>query len=122
MHVQTTLRPRLLLGLGSALSLTLVPACGGGGGGGSGSSSRFVVTEVSNGFGKLLPYQISLRDSLGQPTGELIEITRIEGKWKTSQNQPADAREGVVRGLTGRGDDASHAMAELVAATLRARA
>ena len=25
-----------------------------------------------------------------------IEITRIEGKWKTSQNQPEAAREGVV--------------------------
>jgi transcriptional regulator len=47
-----------------------------------------------------------------------LEITRIEGKWKTSQNQPDSAREGVVRGLTTRGDERSVAVAGMVAATL----
>ena len=47
-----------------------------------------------------------------------IEIVRIEGKWKMSQNQPVPSREGVVRGLTARGDERSLAVAGLVAETL----
>ena len=47
-----------------------------------------------------------------------IEITRIEGKWKTSQNQPETAREGVVRGLTEQGGERSVTMAGLVRATI----
>jgi transcriptional regulator len=47
-----------------------------------------------------------------------IEITRIEGKWKASQNQPVSAREGVVRGLTAQGDEPSLAVAGLVSATI----
>jgi transcriptional regulator len=43
-----------------------------------------------------------------------IEITRIEGKWKMSQNQPEPAREGVVRGLTAQADERSLAVAGLV--------
>jgi transcriptional regulator len=43
-----------------------------------------------------------------------IPIARIEGKWKVSQNRPAEDRAGVVAGLS-RGDDAArHAMAALV--------
>jgi transcriptional regulator len=49
-----------------------------------------------------------------------IEITRIEGKWKTSQNQPETSREGVVRGLTAQRDERSLAMAGLVGATIGA--
>ena len=44
-----------------------------------------------------------------------IEIARIEGKWKVSQNRPDADRDGVVRGLTAHGDDRSIAMAQLVA-------
>jgi len=47
-----------------------------------------------------------------------IEIARIEGKWKTSQNQPEAARAGVVRGLEAQADERSLAMAELVKATI----
>jgi transcriptional regulator len=47
-----------------------------------------------------------------------IEITRIEGKWKMSQNQPEPAREGVVRGLTAQADERSLAVAGLVRGTL----
>ena len=43
-----------------------------------------------------------------------LPIARIEGKWKVSQNRPAEDRAGVVAGL-GRSDDAAaRAMAELV--------
>ncbi|MCG7392408.1 FMN-binding negative transcriptional regulator [Microvirga sp. ACRRW] len=43
-----------------------------------------------------------------------IEITRIEGKWKVSQNRPEADRQSVASGLRGSGDgDALH-MADLV--------
>jgi transcriptional regulator len=35
-----------------------------------------------------------------------IPITRIEGKWKVSQNRPAVDQAGVVAGLSGQGDEA----------------
>ena len=44
-----------------------------------------------------------------------IPISRIEGKWKVSQNRPEADRRGVVEGLRLDGDPASAAMAELVA-------
>jgi transcriptional regulator len=47
--------------------------------------------------------------------GVEMEISRIEGKWKTSQNRPEIDRAGVVRGLTAQGDEQSLAMAEMVA-------
>ncbi len=43
-----------------------------------------------------------------------IRITRLEGKWKVSQNRPAEDRAGVIAGLTRQGDANSAAMAELV--------
>ena len=44
-----------------------------------------------------------------------IEIARIDGKWKASQNRPEADRAGVVAGLTEAGDDESWVMAQLVA-------
>ena len=44
-----------------------------------------------------------------------IVITRIEGKWKVSQNRPERDRAGVVAGLREDGDEARRAMADLVA-------
>jgi transcriptional regulator len=44
-----------------------------------------------------------------------IPISRIEGKWKLSQNRPEADRRGVVEGLRLEDDPASAAMAELVA-------
>ena len=73
MRAQST--TRTLLGLGLGLACTA--SCGGGAGVG-GSSSDFVITEVSNGFGKLLPHQIAIKDENGQPTSQILEITRIE--------------------------------------------
>src|SRR3954452_460587 len=48
--------------------------------------------------------------------GVEIAITRIEGKWKVSQNRPQADRAGVIEGLRARGDEASRAMAGLVEA------
>ncbi|HEX8165713.1 MAG TPA: FMN-binding negative transcriptional regulator [Beijerinckiaceae bacterium] len=48
--------------------------------------------------------------------GLSIEIARIEGKWKVSQNRPAADREGVVEGLRAEADERADAMAELVEA------
>ncbi len=45
-------------------------------------------------------------------------ITRLVGKWKVSQNQPAQNQAGVVDGLHARGDDEAAAMAALVAARM----
>ena len=46
--------------------------------------------------------------------GVEIPITRLEGKWKVSQNRPAADREGVVAGLRSQGAS-SQLMADLVA-------
>ena len=43
-----------------------------------------------------------------------ITITRLLGKWKVSQNQPAQNQAGVMAGLRARADTPSLAMAELV--------
>jgi len=51
---------------------------------------------------------------VGAIIGIELPIARIEGKWKVSQNRPAEDRAGVVAGLS-RGDDpAQQAMADLV--------
>lgn len=39
-----------------------------------------------------------------------IPVTRLQGKWKMSQNRLQQDREGVIRGLEARGDEASIAM------------
>ncbi|WP_445501609.1 FMN-binding negative transcriptional regulator [Microvirga sp. G4-2] len=46
--------------------------------------------------------------------GVEIEITRIEGKWKVSQNRSEADRKGVVTGLRTQGDEDARRMAELV--------
>jgi transcriptional regulator len=43
-----------------------------------------------------------------------IAITRIEGKWKVSQNQPEANRAGAAEGLLTQGGDASLQMASLI--------
>lgn len=45
-----------------------------------------------------------------------IEIARIEGKWKVSQNRPAADRHGVAAGLRADGGEEGEAMAQLVEA------
>jgi transcriptional regulator len=51
---------------------------------------------------------------LGGIVGLEIPIARLVGKWKVSQNRPAQDRAGVVEGLGQRGDATSEAMARLV--------
>lgn len=46
-----------------------------------------------------------------------IRVTRLEGKWKASQNQPAANRAGVVAGLRAQGGADNAAMAALVTAS-----
>jgi transcriptional regulator len=43
-----------------------------------------------------------------------IPIARIEGKWKVSQNRPAEDRAGVVEGLSKGADPMQHTLAELL--------
>jgi transcriptional regulator len=45
-----------------------------------------------------------------------IPITRLEGKWKVSQNRSAPDRAGVVKGLQASGTAVHNTMADLVAA------
>ncbi len=47
-----------------------------------------------------------------------VAISALEGKWKTSQNQPDANRAGVVAGLRRSDTEGTSAMAALVAATL----
>jgi transcriptional regulator len=51
---------------------------------------------------------------LGGIVGFRVELTRLEGKWKMSQNQPADRRARVVEGLRARGGGDDRAVAELM--------
>jgi transcriptional regulator len=51
---------------------------------------------------------------LGVIVGIEIPVKRLVGKWKTSQNQPAANRAGVVAGLTEIGSDDARAMAKSV--------
>jgi transcriptional regulator len=46
--------------------------------------------------------------------GVEIEIARIAGKWKASQNRPAADRDGVVQGLIAEGEPMALDMAEIV--------
>ena len=51
---------------------------------------------------------------LGAIVGIEIQLTRLIGKWKTSQNRPAADRKGVVAGLRDSEDPAARAMADAV--------
>ncbi|MGB7193698.1 MAG: FMN-binding negative transcriptional regulator [Collimonas pratensis] len=53
---------------------------------------------------------------MGAIVGIEIVITRLSGKWKVSQNQPAQNQATVITGLRRQGDDESLAMAALVEA------
>jgi transcriptional regulator len=53
---------------------------------------------------------------LGAIVGVEIEITRLEGKWKMSQNRSAEDIDGVIAGLEASGDAASREVAGIVRA------
>jgi transcriptional regulator len=69
------------------------------------------------------PQPWALSDAPEEYTGRLIgglvglelTITRLSGKWKVSQNQPAVNQTGVVQGLQARGGENDLLMASLVA-------
>jgi transcriptional regulator len=46
--------------------------------------------------------------------GVEIEITRLEGKWKMSQNRPAEDVDGVIEGLSASDDPREREVAEIV--------
>ncbi len=79
-----------------------------------------LVARHETGFAE--PWQISdappdyIDRMLTAIVGIEIVITSLVGKWKTSQNQPAANRAGVVAGLRERGTADALAMAQLVAA------
>jgi transcriptional regulator len=66
-----------------------------------------------------VPWQVSdapeafIETMIKAIVGIELPIARLEGKWKVSQNRPAEDRAGVVAGL-GAGDPMQRAMAELV--------
>ena len=69
-------RMALALVLGSMAAL---PSCGGGSGGGSssaGSAGSMDTVQISHGFGILVPHQTFRADSQGNPTPEVIAITK----------------------------------------------
>ena len=51
---------------------------------------------------------------IGAVVGIEIEITRLTGKWKVSQNQPAQNQAGVVNGLRATATTGALEMATLV--------
>jgi len=59
------------------------------------------------------------RKLLGNIVGMRLQIRRMQGKWKVSQNQPEANRASVVSALIGQGGDAAVAMAGLVGPRLR---
>jgi len=67
-----------------------------------------------------LPWKVSdappeyIEQMLRGIVGIEIEIRRLSGKWKTSQNRDRADRDGVAEGLSGLGDPDSEAMAALV--------
>lgn len=58
-----------------------------------------------------------LQDLLGKIVGIEIEISRIVGKWKVSQNRLPVDRDGAALGLRATGDPEAVAMADLIADT-----
>ncbi|WP_347260710.1 FMN-binding negative transcriptional regulator [Rudaea sp.] len=70
--------------------------------------------------GETTPWKISdapadyIETMLRGIVGFELEIVRLEGKWKASQNHPAANREGVIDGLRRRATPAAQAMADVV--------
>ena len=83
---------------------------------------RGFVTALTNRHeaGRREPWQITdapadyIDKQLGAIIGLEIPITRLVGKWKVSQNRPAQDRDGVVEGLLQEGGPSAAAMAELI--------
>jgi transcriptional regulator len=59
-----------------------------------------------------------LNQLAGAIVGFYIDISRIEGKWKLSQNHSPNRRERIIRGLLGSTDPGAHDVARLMRETL----
>jgi transcriptional regulator len=83
-----------------------------------------IITRLTNRHegAQAHPWQVSdapadyTEKLLAHIVGIELTIQRWQGKWKVSQNQPAENRATVVQGLGAVGDDAAQAMAALVQA------
>ena len=71
----------------------------------AGRDARWHVTDAPAPF---------IDKQLGAIVGVEIALTKLTGKWKVSQNRPAEDRAGVVDGLSARGDAESSAIAHWV--------
>lgn len=84
---------------------------------------REQLTLLTSRHESALPQPWSIEDApadyidkmLSAVVGIEITITKLVGKWKVSQNQPASNRVGVIEGLHARGQADTDAMALLVA-------
>src|SRR5215467_391987 len=82
-----------------------------------------LVEQLTHRFeaGRARPWQVTdaprdfIETQLKAIVGLEIRLTRLDGKWKVSQNRAPRDRAGVVDGLRAADDPGSRAMAELVA-------
>ena len=83
---------------------------------------RDFVTALTNRYEATRrdPWQVTdapadyIDKQLGAIVGLELSITRLVGKWKMSQNRPAQDRAGVVEGLGREGGEAGRVIADLV--------
>jgi transcriptional regulator len=73
----------------------------------AGRNARWQVTDAPTPF---------IDKQLAAIVGIEIALSKLTGKWKVSQNRPAEDRSGVVQGLSERGDGESSAIAHWVRA------
>ena len=87
---------------------------------------RGLVTRLTNRFEaeRAVPWHVTdappafIDKQLGAIVGIEIALTKLNGKWKVSQNRSAADRVGVIEGLEGEGSASSVAMAVLIKQTL----
>ncbi len=86
-----------------------------------------IVTALTNTHEAAQPHPWQVTDAPAEHTARLIanivgieiRITRMSGKWKVSQNQPAANRASLVDALTATGSSEAAAMAALVKGDIR---
>ncbi len=83
---------------------------------------RTLVTKLTEAreAGRVEPWAVSdapegyIRAQLEAIIGFELPIARLEGKWKMSQNRPAEDRAGAIDGLVREGGEAEAAVAEIM--------
>jgi transcriptional regulator len=71
----------------------------------AGRAEKWAITDAPEAF---------IASQIKGIVGLEISISRVEGKWKVSQNRPEADRIGVIEGLRESGDEDAETMAELV--------